>query len=69
MKNGVDAIERIKDIQVGVDLTDIEVIPSSARAQDLYLDIVKSAKEEILWIFPTINAFRRQDKIDRKSVV
>ena len=62
-KNGVDAIERIKDIEAGVDLTDIEVIPSSARAQDLYLDIVKSAKEEILWIFPTINAFRRQDKM------
>jgi two-component system, OmpR family, sensor histidine kinase VicK len=62
-KNGVDAIERIKDIEAGVDLTDIEVIPSSARAQDLYLDIVKSAKEEILWIFPTINAFLRQDKM------
>ena len=62
-KNGVDAIERIKDIEAGVDLNDIEVIPSSARAQDLYLDIVKSAKEEILWIFPTINAFIRQDKM------
>ena len=62
-KNGVDAIERIKDIEAGVDLTDIEVIRSSARAQDLYLDIVKSASEEILWIFPTINAFIRQDKI------
>jgi two-component system, OmpR family, sensor histidine kinase VicK len=62
-KNGVDAVERIKDIEAGVDLTDIEVIPSSARAQDLYLDIVKSAKEEILWIFPTINAFLRQDKM------
>ncbi|MGB8024197.1 MAG: HAMP domain-containing sensor histidine kinase [Nitrososphaeraceae archaeon] len=62
-KNGVDAIERIKDREAGVDLTDIEVIPSSARAQDLYLDIVKSASEEILWIFPTINAFIRQDKI------
>ena len=33
---------RIKDIEAGVDLADIEVIPSSARAQDLYLDIVKS---------------------------
>jgi two-component system, OmpR family, sensor histidine kinase VicK len=62
-KNGVDAIERIKDIEAGVDLADIEVIPSSARAQDLYLDIVKSATEEILWIFPTTNAFIRQDKM------
>ena len=41
-KNGIDAIDRIKDIEAGVDLADIEVIPSPARAQDLYLDIVKS---------------------------
>ena len=33
-KNGVDAIDRIKDIEEGVDLADIEVIPSSARAQE-----------------------------------
>ena len=30
-KNGVDAIERIKDIEAGVDLADIEVIPSSEK--------------------------------------
>jgi phospho-acceptor domain-containing protein len=62
-KNGIDAAERIKDIEIGVDLSDIEVIPSSAKAQDLYLDIVKAASKEILWIFPTTNAFLRQDKI------
>jgi len=62
-KNGIDANERMKDIETGVDLADIEVIPSSARAQVVYLDIVKSASEEILWIFPTTNAFVRQDKI------
>ena len=62
-KNGIDAIQRIQDIEEGVDLADIEVIPSSARAQELYLDIVKSASEEILWIFPTANAFLRQEKI------
>ena len=62
-ENGVDAVERIKDIDAGVDLADIEVIPSSARTQELYLDIVKGALEEILLIFPTINAFIRQEKI------
>ena len=41
-KNGVDAIHRIKDIEAGVDLADIEVIPSSARTQGLYLDVVKA---------------------------
>jgi two-component system, OmpR family, sensor histidine kinase VicK len=62
-KNGIDATERIRDIEAGVDLADIEVISSSARTQERYLNIVKSAEEEILWIFPTINAFIRQDKI------
>jgi signal transduction histidine kinase len=62
-KNGVDAAERIKDIESDIDLADIEVIPSSARARDLYLDIVKAASKEVLWIFPTTNAFIRQDKI------
>src|SRR5919199_1480623 len=62
-ENGVDAIQRIKDIKAGVDLADVEVIPSSVRAQELYLDLVKSASEEILWIFPTPSAFIRQEKI------
>ena len=62
-KNSIDARERIRDIEAGVDLADIEVIPSSLRAQDLYLDIVNAASKEILWIFPTTNAFLRQDKI------
>ncbi|MDQ3903067.1 MAG: HAMP domain-containing histidine kinase, partial [Thermoproteota archaeon] len=61
-KNGIDAIERIKDIEAGVDLN-IEVIPSSLRAQERYIDIVKSSSKEILWIFPTANAFLRQDKM------
>ena len=60
---GVDAIERIRDIEAGVDIADIEVIPNSARAQALYLNFVGSSSEEILWIFPTTNAFIRQDKI------
>ena len=62
-KSGIDATERIRDIEQGVDLADIEVIPSSAKAQDVYLDIVKSASQEILWIFPTTSAFIRQDKM------
>jgi len=49
-------------------LADIEVIPSSARVQERYLDVVRSAKEEILWIFPTANAFIRQDKIGAISL-
>ncbi len=62
-KNGIDAKGRIKDIEQGVDLADIEVIPSSSNAQDKYLNTLRSALEEILLIFPTTNALIRQEKI------
>ena len=45
------------------DLTYVEVIPSSGKAQEIYLNTVKGATAEVLWIFPTANAFTRQDKI------
>ncbi|MGC2683167.1 MAG: ATP-binding protein [Candidatus Nitrosopolaris sp.] len=54
---------RIRDNEARVDLADIEVIPSSTRAREIYSNIVKSAAEEILWIFPTTSAFIRHDKI------
>lgn len=44
-------------------MADVQVISSSLRAQDKYLSIVRVASEEILWIFPTTNAFLRQVKL------
>src|SRR5215469_12757617 len=61
--NSIDAMVRINDIKEGVDLADIEVIPRSARSRLLYLELVKNAKEEVLFNFPTSNAFIRQTKI------
>jgi signal transduction histidine kinase len=62
-KNGIDAVQRISDINEGIDLADIEVIPRSSRAGIVYLELVRNAKEELLFIFPTTNAFIRQDKL------
>jgi K+-sensing histidine kinase KdpD len=62
-KNGVDAKQRIKDVEGGLDSADVEVIPSSVRAQELYLHMVEGVSEEILWIFPTAQAFIRQERI------
>jgi len=61
--NAIDAKERIKDIESGAGFADIEVIPNSSTARKLYFQIVKAAKEEILILFPTINAFKRQGEI------
>ncbi len=56
-KNGVDAAQRIRDIEEDADLTDIEVFRSASKAEEVYLDLVKGATNEILFIFPTLNAY------------
>ena len=62
-KKGVDAVDRIRNIEKGIDLAFIEISESPSRTQDLYLDAIKSAKKEILLIFPTVNAFFREGKM------
>jgi len=62
-KNGINTVDRIKDIEAGADLADIEVIQSSSRAGQLYLELVKNAKEEVLFIFPSTSALIRQEKM------
>jgi signal transduction histidine kinase len=57
----IPAEQKIKELEGGLSPDAIEVIHNSSRAQDLYFDIVKSAREEILLIFPTPNAFIRQE--------
>lgn len=59
--SGIDAVERIKNIEEGLEY-DNEIIRHSDRAFDSYLDIVKMAQSEILFIFPTPKAFIRQLK-------
>ena len=62
-KNGIDGKVRIKDIEAGADLADIEVIHSSSRARVLYLDLIKSARNEVLLVFPTTGSFMRQERM------
>ena len=68
-KDGIDANERIKDIYAGANLADIEVIPKASRARELYFQILKAATEEVLLLFPTFNAFIRQEKIVVRSLL
>jgi hypothetical protein len=60
-KNGINASDRIREIQEGTE-ADIKVIHNPSLALDLYLDTVSSANWEILLIFPTTNAFIRQQR-------
>ena len=59
-KNGIDAADRIRDIEEGIDLADIEIIPNPREGIARALNIIKSAKEEVSIMFASANALRRQ---------
>ena len=62
-KNSVDAKDRIKAIEDGVDTEGIEIIQNPAEIQKITFDLVKSAAEEILIVLATANAFHRQEDL------
>jgi two-component system, OmpR family, sensor histidine kinase VicK len=59
----IPAETRIKEIEEGIILGDTQVIQAPLRIQELFIHLVKSAKEEILLILPTINAFYREERL------
>jgi two-component system, OmpR family, sensor histidine kinase VicK len=58
--SGIDAADRIEDIESGIETTDIEVIQNPRTAITKAWKLVKDAKQEILVLFSSINAFQRQ---------
>jgi two-component system, OmpR family, sensor histidine kinase VicK len=56
--------QRIREIEEGIEPSNIQVIQNPKESIELAYNIIKSAKEEVLRIFPSINAFRRQVPID-----
>jgi signal transduction histidine kinase len=62
-RNGVDCKNRIKEIEEGIESTKIEIIENPREAVKVARTLVKSAKQEVLRIYPSLNAFRRQVSI------
>ncbi len=62
-KDGIDGAERIKNIEEGVDSTNIEIIENPRETLKIAADMVKSAREEVLRIYPSVTAFHRQVKV------
>jgi two-component system sensor histidine kinase VicK len=62
-KNGIDATERIRDIEEGVESASIEIIPNPSYSIKRAYDLVNSAQNEVLRIFSSIHAFRRQTRL------
>jgi two-component system, OmpR family, sensor histidine kinase VicK len=61
-KTGTSADQKIKEIEEGIDSEIIDTIETPATVQELYSNILKSAKSDIMIILPTVNAFIRQEK-------
>jgi signal transduction histidine kinase len=59
-KNGIDASDKIRDIEEGVDQANIEIISNPKEGIKRAWSIIKSAKEEVLIMFSSANAVRRQ---------
>jgi two-component system sensor histidine kinase VicK len=62
-KSGIDAKDRIRDIEEGVESATIEIIPSPSYSIKRSHDLINSARQEVLRIFSSINAFRRQARL------
>jgi two-component system sensor histidine kinase VicK len=59
---GIDASDRIRDIEQGTEPGLIEVIDNPLQIQKIYFDMIDSAKDEIMLIIPT-TAFQREEKM------
>jgi two-component system sensor histidine kinase VicK len=59
-REGVDAEYRIRDVEQGVDIAEIEIIQNPVDAIDRCWDMVRSANKEIDTLFSSTNAFKRQ---------
>jgi two-component system sensor histidine kinase VicK len=59
----VPAEQKIKEIEEGVILGRTEVIQNPKDIQQLFVNMIKLAKREVLLVLPTINAFYREERI------
>ena len=59
-KDGIDASDRIRDIEEGIDQANIEIISNPKEGIKRAWSIIKSAREEVLIMFSSVNAVSRQ---------
>ena len=60
--SGIDAIDRIKELEQDIEPEGIGIIRNPFEVQKLVFDLLRLAQEEILIVFSTANAFHRQEK-------
>ena len=69
-RNSIDANQRINEIEGGIIIApDIEIIRNPSEAVDRILDLLTSAESDVVGIFPTLNAFRRQLRMGVADII
>ena len=59
----IPADQRIRGIEEGIELGKTDIIQSPSKILELFINLIKSAKSEVLLMLPTINAFLREERI------
>ena len=57
---GIDAQERIRQIETGTSLETTKVIEDPVKTKQYFIVLVQNAKEEIMILFPSLNAVKRE---------
>jgi two-component system sensor histidine kinase VicK len=68
-RNGIDAATQIRNIEEGHELANVDVLPNTEEAIRKAWTLVGSAKEEVLLMFSTPSAFKRQVKMGGLQVL
>jgi len=59
-ETGIDARERIRQIETGATVQATRIIENPLITKQYFIDLVRYAKEEILILFPSLNAVKRE---------
>ena len=62
-KNGIDSAARIKEIEEGIEPEFLEVISDHEKVSQIVVDLVKSAKREVLLLLPSSKGMVRMDRL------
>jgi two-component system, OmpR family, sensor histidine kinase VicK len=62
-KNGIDSAARIKEIEEGIEPEFLEVINDHEKVSQIVIDLVKSAKREVLLLLPSTKGMVRMDRL------
>lgn len=71
---GIDAQERIRQLETGTILAITKIIENAVKTKQYFIDMVRNSREEILILFPSLNAVKREvimgviDLLKKKSI-